>query len=106
MAAGLPVIATDSGGLPFVVNLDPARPTGWLVPPDDEEALTEAVIEAVNRPQELSLRGAAALAHARSHLSWASRVQGFEQAYASARAWRARRVSRQEPAANRLRNVR
>ena len=32
MAVGLPVIATNSGGFPLMINLDPARPTGWLVP--------------------------------------------------------------------------
>jgi glycosyltransferase involved in cell wall biosynthesis len=39
MAAGLPVIATTSGGFPLMINLDPARPTGWLVQPDDAAAL-------------------------------------------------------------------
>ncbi len=91
MAVGLPVIATDSGGFPFVVNLDPTRPTGWLVPPDDEGALSEALVDAANRPQEMSRRGNAALAHARAHLSWAGRVGGFEDAYARARERRARR---------------
>ena len=82
MAVGLPVIATNSGGFPLMVNLDPARPTGWLVPPDDERALSEALVDAANRPQEISRRGDAALAHARTHLSWAGRVNGFEDAYA------------------------
>jgi glycosyltransferase involved in cell wall biosynthesis len=91
MAVGLPVIATNSGGLPLVVNLDPARPTGWLVPPDDERALSETLVDAVNRPQEIARRGHAALAHARTHLSWAGRVEGFEDAYARARDHRARR---------------
>ena len=91
MAVGLPVIAARSGGFPFMVNLEPERPTGWLVPPDDEPALVAVLVEAVNRPHELSARGEAALAHARQHLSWASRVQRFEDAYASAREVRARR---------------
>jgi glycosyltransferase involved in cell wall biosynthesis len=91
MAVGLPVIATESGGFPFVVNLDPDRPTGWLVPPDDERALSDALIEAVNRPEERSRRGEAALAHARTHLSWSGRVDGFEAAYSRARETRARR---------------
>ena len=56
MAVGLPVIATRSGGFPSMVNLDPARPTGWLVAPDDVDALADALVEAVNRPDEL--RGA------------------------------------------------
>jgi glycosyltransferase involved in cell wall biosynthesis len=89
MAVGLPVIATNSGGFPLVVNLDPARPTGWLVPPDDERALSETLVEAANRPQEMSRRGAAALAHARTNLSWAGRVDKFEDAYARARDRRA-----------------
>src|SRR5713226_5059587 len=33
MAVGLPVIATQSGGFPSMINLDPARLTGWLVAP-------------------------------------------------------------------------
>jgi glycosyltransferase involved in cell wall biosynthesis len=91
MAVGLPVIATNSGGFPYMVNLDPARPTGWLVPPDDERALSEMLVDVVNRPQEISRRGDAALEHARAHLSWASRVDGFEEAYARARDRRASR---------------
>ena len=39
MAVGLPVIATRSGGFPSMINLDPAQPTGWLVPPDDLDVL-------------------------------------------------------------------
>jgi len=93
MAVGLPVIATTSGGFPLMVNLDPARPTGWLVPPDDERALSDTLIDAANRPQEMSRRGHAALAHAHTQLSWASRVDRFEQAYAQARAHRTKRHS-------------
>ena len=84
MAVGLPVLATRSGGFPSMINLDPRKPTGWLVEPDDEQALAAALIEAVNRPDERLRRGAAALAHARAHLSWAGRVAGFEAAYAAA----------------------
>ena len=91
MAVGLPVIATHSGGFPLIVNLDPARPTGWLVPPDDERALAETLVEVANRPQEIARRGDAALAHARAHLSWARRVGRFEEAYARARDRRAQR---------------
>jgi D-inositol-3-phosphate glycosyltransferase len=83
MAVGLPVIATQSGGFPSMINLDPARPTGWLVEPDDVDALADGLAEAVNRPAELRRRGANALAHARESLSWAGLVPQFEDAYAA-----------------------
>lgn len=93
MATGLPVLATRSGGFPSVVNVDPARPTGWLVTPDDLGALVGALVEVVDRPNEVRRRGDAALAHARAELSWAGRVPGFEHAYAAAAERRARRAS-------------
>lgn len=86
MATGLPVIATTSGGFPLMVNLDSSHPTGWLVAPDDEDALAETLLEAVNTPDEITRRGRAALTHALADLSWAGRVARFEGAYARARA--------------------
>jgi glycosyltransferase involved in cell wall biosynthesis len=85
MAVGRPVIATRSGGFPLIVNVDPVRPTGWLVAPDDVDALADALVEAVDHPGELARRGLAARAHAETHLSWAGRVAGVEHAYAAAR---------------------
>lgn len=85
MAVGRPVIATRSGGFPLMVNLDPVRPTGWLVAPDDVDALADALVEAVDHPGELARRGSAARAHAQTNLSWAGRVADFERAYAAAR---------------------
>jgi glycosyltransferase involved in cell wall biosynthesis len=83
MAVGLPVIASRSGGLLSMVNLDPARPTGWLVPPDDLDALTNTLVSVVNDPTETVQRGANALAHARANLSWDGVVTRFESAYAA-----------------------
>ena len=48
MACGLPVIATDSGGPRSFVNTDPARPNGWLVTPDNETELADAIVEAAS----------------------------------------------------------
>lgn len=84
MAVGLPVAACRSGGLPAIVNLDPARPTGWLVDPDDVDALADALVAVVNDPDERARRGANALAHARADLSWDGLVGRFEEVYARA----------------------
>jgi len=97
MAVGLPVVATTSGGFPFMINVEPARPTGWLVEPDDEVAFSEALIEVVNHPQERARRGAAALTHAHAHLSWDGRVDGFQEAYARAAERRTARVAGSTP---------
>ena len=93
MATGLPVIATRSGGFPLMVNLDQARPTGWLVPPDDEHALGATLVDAANAPYEMARRGDAALAHAHTNLSWAGRVARFQDAYACAQDRRGQRES-------------
>jgi glycosyltransferase involved in cell wall biosynthesis len=82
MAVGLPVIASASGGLLSMVNLDPARPTGWLVPPDDLAALADALVNVANNPTDIARRGANALAHARADLSWDGLVTQFEAVYA------------------------
>ena len=84
MAAGLPVLATLSGGFPSIVNLEPARPTGWLVPPDDVEALADALVDVLDDTGEVTRRGAHALEHARRDLSWNGLVPRFEEGYARA----------------------
>jgi len=85
MATGLPVLATTSGGFPTMINTDAARPDGWLVPPDDVDALADALVDAVNRPDERARRATNALAHARSVFSWTGLVPRFEDVYARAR---------------------
>jgi glycosyltransferase involved in cell wall biosynthesis len=84
MAVGLPVIATTSGGFPSMINLDPTRLTGWLVAPDDVDALADALVDAVNRPAERRWRAEHTLAHARAHLSWNDLIPRFEDAYTAA----------------------
>lgn len=54
MAAGLPVIASRVSGIPEVV-VD--GETGWLVPPEDPEALAAALAELLADPGEARRRG-------------------------------------------------
>jgi glycosyltransferase involved in cell wall biosynthesis len=67
MACGLPVIACAAYGPSVIVD---EGETGWLVPPDDEAALAQALVEAVANPGERRRRGALAYSHARNRYAW------------------------------------
>ncbi len=58
--AGLPVVATRTGGPLSFVNTVAGRPNGWFVDPDDEAALAAALIDVVNDAPERRARGEAA----------------------------------------------
>jgi D-inositol-3-phosphate glycosyltransferase len=70
MACRLPVIATESGGPPSFINQRAGEPDGWLIPPDDCDALADAMVEVVNNPDERRRRGANALKSVRAAYSW------------------------------------
>jgi glycosyltransferase involved in cell wall biosynthesis len=67
MACGLPAIAVAAHGPSEIVE---DGQTGWLVPPDDEDALATALVMAVNDTHERRRRGAAAYAAVRTRYSW------------------------------------
>jgi glycosyltransferase involved in cell wall biosynthesis len=66
MACGVPVLAANAHGPAEIV----APETGWLVPADDQPALTEALLSAASEPQERRRRGERAREHARSDYGW------------------------------------
>jgi glycosyltransferase involved in cell wall biosynthesis len=67
MACGVPAIAVDAFGPAEIVD---HGQTGWLVEPDDVNTLSNALVEAVNRPGERRRRGAAAARVARERYAW------------------------------------
>lgn len=67
MARGVPVIATDAGGVPEIV-LGGLEPVGWLVPPRDVDALATAMDAALSDPDEAERRGRAGWERARTAL--------------------------------------
>ena len=88
MACQLPVIGTQSGGPPSFINLEHGQPDGWLVPPDDETALTDAIVTAINTPTQRTQRGTNASRHARQRYSWhraADRLVSLYQRHANER---------------------
>jgi D-inositol-3-phosphate glycosyltransferase len=61
------------------------RRSGWLVPPDDEDALVEALVEALIDPGDRLARGRAARAFAQRCFSWPRVAAAVAQIYASPR---------------------
>ena len=85
MAAGLPFIATRTGGPATFLNLDPRRPEGWLPAPDDEAALVAALVEALTVPGVRTARGDAGHALVCDQFSWQSVAQRVAAVYDSVR---------------------
>jgi glycosyltransferase involved in cell wall biosynthesis len=67
MACARPAIAVDAFGPAEIV--EDGR-TGWLVPPDDEAALADAMVACIDDPDERARRGAAARQTALERWSW------------------------------------
>ena len=81
MASGLPVIATDSGGPKSFVNTDPALPNGWMVTPDDESELTDAIVEAISATSKRRQRGRNARQLVEQQYDWRRVAQHFDRIY-------------------------
>jgi D-inositol-3-phosphate glycosyltransferase len=81
MASGLAVIATRSGGPLSFVNTDEDAPNGWLVEPDDEAALADAMVEAVNGDEERRRRADNAYEQVRAEYAWNSLAPRFTELY-------------------------
>ena len=78
MACGLPAIAVNAYGPGEIID---DGQTGWLVPPDDERALAEAILEAVNDDGLRQQRGAAAYIAARARYSWPALGEKLARTY-------------------------
>jgi glycosyltransferase involved in cell wall biosynthesis len=78
MACGLPAIAVDAHGPATIIE---SGEDGWLVPPDDEDALADALVEAVNDPEERRRRGEAAYESSRARYSWPALAEEVAKVY-------------------------
>ena len=81
MAAGLPVVASDVGGLRDLI--DDGR-TGLLVPPANPEALAAAIESLVADPARAAALGAAARDEIESRYSFERMLRDFDALYQSA----------------------
>jgi glycosyltransferase involved in cell wall biosynthesis len=81
MACGLPAIAVDAHGPADIVE---HGETGWLVEPDDVVELSNALVEAVNRPAERRRRSAAARADVEERFAWPALAEQVAELYEEA----------------------
>lgn len=78
MAAGVPVVATDVGGNPEVVQ---DGQTGLLVPPGDEKKLIDALARLAGDPIMRAQYGRYGMGYARAHFHMDQVCRRFEQLY-------------------------
>ena len=86
-AAGVPVVATDTGGVPSVVAHEE---NGLLVPPDDPAALASAMVRVWRSPELRARMREAGLRRARQEFDWEVIVGAFEEVFERARGARVR----------------
>jgi glycosyltransferase involved in cell wall biosynthesis len=81
MAAGVPVLAAADGGpLSFVDDATGQR-NGWLVEPDDEPSLVDALVAVATDADERRLRGENGLRLARTRYSWRAAAERIAALY-------------------------
>jgi glycosyltransferase involved in cell wall biosynthesis len=76
------VVAVDSHGPAEIVE---AGETGWLVDGDDRGALADAMVEAVNDPEERRRRGRNAREAALDRYAWPALAERVAAVYDTAR---------------------
>lgn len=78
MSVGLPIVATDVGGVSEAVT---PRQSGLLVPPRDDRRLAQALIELVEDPASASRMGTAARVDVGRRFSRSSMIDGMTDVY-------------------------
>lgn len=78
MAAGVPVVVTAVGGNPEVVT---EGKTGWVVPSNSMEALTAAMLEAVNHPRKRQTLARAGQRCFEERFTFGRMIEAYRQIY-------------------------
>jgi len=78
MASGLPVVASSVGGVPELIE---DGKTGWLVPPQDAEALADRLRLLLSNPDLRLSMGSAGHVRVRDHFGIAQMTARFAELY-------------------------
>lgn len=78
MAMGIPVIGTNSGGLPEII-VD--GKTGFLIPPGDHEALAEAIITLFKKPALRKVMGNLGRQRVKQHFEFQNNIQTLDKLF-------------------------
>lgn len=81
-ACGLPVVATDVGG---VTDLMQRGEFGILVPPDDAAALADGIVRILERPDRGRSLGERARTYLSSNVTWDQRIDDWDNLLATTR---------------------
>lgn len=81
MACKSPVIGCEGEGPSEFVD---HRETGFLVPPNDPEAITDILTDLLDDPSRIRQMGKAASEYVRNNLTWAENARKNEKIYQSA----------------------
>ena len=80
MAAGLPLVSTDVGGISEVVS---QGQTGWLVPPQSPEAMAEAILKLARDPARAVEMGRAGRARVEQEFDVRAVAARYEEIYSA-----------------------
>ena len=78
LCVACPTVSTTVGGIPEILT---PGVHGWLVPPDDADALAEALRQIYGNPAEADARAAAGAEWVRTQLTWDRAAASFEALY-------------------------
>ncbi|MEZ4600296.1 MAG: glycosyltransferase [Syntrophotaleaceae bacterium] len=78
MAAGIPIVATNVGGNPELIE---EGKNGFLVPPDDHHALAEAILKLLNDENLADKMGCAGARLVNEKYDWNIKIKEYEKYY-------------------------
>ena len=78
MACGKPVIGTNVGGIPFVID---DNETGLLVPPKDPEAIAKAIIKIFKDPELVKRMGENGYKKVKENFLWENQVKKTKEVF-------------------------